>query len=104
MNIAAYGRVSTDKSGQLNSFEAQKEFFLEYTKPAVNNLIKYMQMKGFPELKSRIVRNFNVCLQMRKKDVFRILSLAMTKRLVITLIFLLMRTKKKQSRRYFSGT
>ena len=32
MNIAAYCRVSTDKSDQLNSLETQKEFFLEYTK------------------------------------------------------------------------
>ena len=29
MNIAAYCRVSTDKSDQLNSLETQKEFFLE---------------------------------------------------------------------------
>ena len=27
MNIAAYCRVSTDKSDQLNSLEAQKKFF-----------------------------------------------------------------------------
>ena len=32
MNIAAYCRVSTDKADQLNSLEAQKEFFSEYTK------------------------------------------------------------------------
>ena len=32
MNIAAYCRVSTDKKDQLNSLEAQKEFFSEYTK------------------------------------------------------------------------
>ena len=30
MNIAAYCRVSTDKADQLNSLEAQKEFFSEY--------------------------------------------------------------------------
>ena len=29
MNIAAYCRVSTDKEDQLNSLEAQKEFFSE---------------------------------------------------------------------------
>lgn len=28
MNIAAYCRVSTDKADQLNSLEAQKDFFL----------------------------------------------------------------------------
>ena len=31
MNIAAYCRVSTDKADQLNSLEAQKQFFSEYT-------------------------------------------------------------------------
>lgn len=31
MKIAAYCRVSTDKADQLNSLEAQKEFFSEYT-------------------------------------------------------------------------
>ena len=36
MNIAAYCRVSTDKADQLNSLEAQKEFFSEYIKQQVN--------------------------------------------------------------------
>ena len=31
MNIAAYCRVSTEKEDQLNSLEAQKNFFKEYT-------------------------------------------------------------------------
>lgn len=30
MRIAAYCRVSTDKTDQLNSLEAQKKFFYEY--------------------------------------------------------------------------
>ena len=34
MNIAAYCRVSTDKADQLNSLEAQKEFFLLNTQNA----------------------------------------------------------------------
>lgn len=40
MNIAAYCRVSTDKTDQLNSLETQKEFFLEYTKHTGDKLIK----------------------------------------------------------------
>ena len=35
MNIAAYCRVSTEKEDQLNSLEAQKEFFSEYTKRTI---------------------------------------------------------------------
>ena len=35
MNIVAYCRVSTDKEDQLNSLEAQKEFFSEDRKSVV---------------------------------------------------------------------
>ncbi len=58
MNIAAYCRVSTDKADQLNSLEAQKEFFSEYTKRTGDTLVRYMQMKVFLELKLKIVKNF----------------------------------------------
>ncbi len=46
MNIAAYCRVSTDKSDQLNSLEAQKKFFTEFTERNGHNLVreKYMDM------------------------------------------------------------
>ena len=40
MNIAAYCRVSTDKTDQLNSLEAQKQFFTEYTERTRDNLIR----------------------------------------------------------------
>lgn len=40
MNIAAYCRVSTEKEDQLNSLEAQKEFFSEYTKRTGDTLIR----------------------------------------------------------------
>ncbi len=38
MNIAAYCRVSTDKANQLNSLEAQKEFFSENAQNAQGTL------------------------------------------------------------------
>lgn len=40
MNIAAYCRISKDKSDQRNSLEAQKRFFTEYTEKNGHNLIK----------------------------------------------------------------
>ncbi len=58
MNIAAYCRVSTDKADQLNSLEAQKELFSEYTKRTGDTLVDYMQMKVFPELKLKIEKDF----------------------------------------------
>ena len=46
MNIAAYCRVSTDKEDQLNSLEAQKEFFSEYTKRTGDNLVRLYADEG----------------------------------------------------------
>ena len=40
MNIAAYCRVSTDKSDQLNSLETQKQFFTEYVQRTGDHLVK----------------------------------------------------------------
>ena len=85
MNIAAYCRVSTDKSDQLNSLETQKEFFLEYTKRTGDNLIKLYADEGISGTKIKNRKEFQrmladtksrvscfysdtlVCLQMRKR-------------------------------------
>ena len=60
MNIAAYCRVSTDKEDQLNSLEAQKEFFSEYTKRTGDTLCAFTQTKVFPGRKSRTEKSFCV--------------------------------------------
>ena len=39
MRIAAYCRVSTDKTDQLNSLEMQKKFFSDYTEKTGNTLV-----------------------------------------------------------------
>ena len=44
MNIAAYCRVSTDKSDQLNSLEAQKKFFAEFTERNGHNLVTLIKL------------------------------------------------------------
>ena len=58
MNIAAYCRVSTDKSDQLNSLETQKEFFLEYTKRTGDNLIKLYADEGISGTKIKNRKEF----------------------------------------------
>ena len=58
MNIAAYCRVSTDKEDQLNSLEAQKEFFSEYTKRTGDNLVRLYADEAFPGRKSRTGKSF----------------------------------------------
>ena len=46
MNIAAYCRVSTEKEDQLNSLEAQKNFFKEYTDRSGDRLVKLYADEG----------------------------------------------------------
>ncbi len=58
MNIAAYCRVSTDKADQLNSLEAQKEFFTEYTKRTGDNLIKLYADEGISGTKIKNRKEF----------------------------------------------
>ncbi len=58
MNIAAYCRVSTDKEDQLNSLEAQKEFFSEYTKRTGDTLVKLYADEGISGTKIKNRKEF----------------------------------------------
>ena len=70
MNIAAYCRVSTDKSDQLNSLETQKEFFLEYTKRTEDNLIKLYADEGISGTKIKNRKEFQRMLADAEKGLF----------------------------------
>ena len=58
MKIAAYCRVSTDKADQLNSLEAQKEFFSEYTQRTGDVLIKLYADEGISGTKIKNRKEF----------------------------------------------
>lgn len=58
MNIAAYCRVSTDKADQLNSLEAQKEFFFEYTKRTGDTLVSLYADEGISGTKIKKRKEF----------------------------------------------
>lgn len=58
MNIAAYCRVSTDKEDQLNSLEAQKEFFAEYTARTGDNLVRLYADEGLSGTKIKNRKEF----------------------------------------------
>ena len=58
MNIAAYCRVSTDKEDQLNSLEAQKEFFSEYTKRTGDALVRLYADEGISGTKIKNRKEF----------------------------------------------
>lgn len=58
MNIAAYCRVSTDKDDQLNSLEAQKEFFAEYAARTGDNLERLYADEGISGTKIKNRKEF----------------------------------------------
>ena len=58
MNIAAYCRVSTDKEDQLNSLEAQKQFFGEYITRTGDTLVHLYADEGISGLKIKNRREF----------------------------------------------
>ena len=58
MNIAAYCRVSTDKEDQLNSLEAQKAFFAEYTTRTGDTLIRLYADEGMSGTKIKNRKEF----------------------------------------------
>lgn len=58
MKIAAYCRVSTDKSDQLNSLEAQKKFFAEYTEKNGHSLVRLYADEGISGTKIKNRREF----------------------------------------------
>lgn len=58
MNIAAYCRVSTDKEDQLNSLEAQKTFFAEYTTRTGDTLVRLYADEGISGTKIKNRKEF----------------------------------------------
>lgn len=58
MNIAAYCRVSTDKEDQLNSLEAQKASFTEYTARTGDNLVRLYADEGISGTKIKNRKEF----------------------------------------------
>ena len=58
MNIAAYCRVSTEKEDQLNSLEAQKSFFKEYTERSGDKLVRLYADEGLSGTKIKNRKQF----------------------------------------------
>ncbi|MGB4093053.1 MAG: recombinase family protein [Ruminococcus flavefaciens] len=62
-NVVAYCRVSTDKSDQINSFEAQKSFFVDYAEKNGLTLIKIYADEGITGLSRKKRAEFNKMMQ-----------------------------------------
>lgn len=58
MNIAAYCRVSTEKEDQLNSLDAQKKFFADYTTKTGDNLVRLYADEGISGTKIKNRKEF----------------------------------------------
>ena len=69
-NVVAYCRVSTNKNDQLNSFEAQKEFFTEYAKQNNYNLIRIYADEGITGTSTKKRKEFNEMMNDSKKGIF----------------------------------
>ncbi|MFR6055240.1 MAG: recombinase family protein, partial [Eubacteriales bacterium] len=73
MNIAAYCRVSTDKADQLNSLEAQKRFFAEYTGRTGDCLVRLYADEGISGTKIKNRREFLRMMADAEKGLFEML-------------------------------
>lgn len=97
MNIAAYCRVSTDKSDQLNSLETQKEFFLEYTKHTGDNLIKLYADEGISGTKIKNRKEFQRMLADAEKGLFDMVVVKDISRFARNTVDLLQSVRKLKS-------
>lgn len=73
MNIAAYCRVSTDKEDQLNSLEAQKEFFQEYARRNRYELVRLYADEGISGTKIKKRKEFQRMMADAGRGVFDVL-------------------------------
>ena len=72
MNIAAYCRVSTDKEDQLNSLEAQKKFFAEYTQRTGDSLVRLYADEGISGTKIKNRKEFLHMMEDAKRGLFQL--------------------------------
>ena len=70
LRVAAYCRVSTDKEDQLNSLEAQKKFFTEYTQNNNHNLVGLYADEGISGTKIKNRTEFQRLMRDAQKGLF----------------------------------
>ena len=97
MNIAAYCRVSTDKADQLNSLEAQKEFFSEYTKRTGDTLVRLYADEGISGTKIKNRKEFQRMLADAEKGLFDMVVVKDISRFARNTVDLLQSVRKLKS-------
>ena len=97
MNLAAYCRVSTDKTDRVNSLETQKECFLEYTKRAGDNLIGLYADEGISGTKIKNRKEFQRMLADAEKGLFDMIVVKDISRFARNTVDLLQSVRKLKS-------
>ena len=70
MNLVGYCRVSTDKADQLNSLEAQKQFFEEYAQKHGHTLVRIYADEGISGTKTKNRKEFLRLMQDAHNGIF----------------------------------
>ena len=97
MNIAAYCRVSTDKADQLNSLEAQKQFFSEYTKRTGDVLVRLYADEGISGTKIKNRKEFLRMMSDAEKGMFDMVVVKDISRFARNTVDLLQNVRKLKS-------
>lgn len=97
MNIAAYCRVSTDKEDQLNSLEAQKAFFAEYTTRTGDTLIRLYADEGISGTKIKNRKEFLRMMSDAERGLFDMVVVKDISRFARNTVDLLQNVRKLKS-------
>ncbi len=97
MRIAAYCRVSTDKEDQLNSLEAQKKFFSEYTKRTGDTLVRLYADEGISGTKIKNRKEFLKMMSDAERDFFDLVVVKDISRFARNTVDLLQNIRKLKS-------
>ena len=97
MNIAAYCRVSTEKEDQLNSLEAQKQFFTEYTKRTGDVLVRLYADEGISGTKKKNRKEFMRMMADADKGLFDMVVVKDISRFARNTVDLLQNVRKLKS-------
>lgn len=97
MNIAAYCRVSTEKEDQLNSLEAQKEFFEQYTKRTGDVLVRLYADEGISGTKTKNRKEFLRMMNDAQKGLFQMVVVKDISRFARNTVDLLQNVRKLKS-------
>ena len=97
MNIAAYCRVSTEKEDQLNSLEAQNQFFTEYTKRTGDVLVRLYADEGISGTKTKNRKEFMRMMADADKGLFDMVVVKDISRFARNTVDLLQNVRKLKS-------